>query len=123
MKRPSMKAVGLLVVLFLGLSGSASAFTVGSVFAGTGNGEVKVFDQTGTLLQTLTTGDYSTYTTGMAFDAAGNLYSTRFSDQRVAKFDPSGAFLGYFGSGYDSDPESIVADQSEIGRASCRERV
>jgi WD40 repeat protein len=112
MKRPTMKLVGLCFLLLVGFSTSAFAFNIGDVFAGTGSGEVKRFDQAGNLLQTLTSGDYSTYTTGMAFDAAGNLYSTRFNDNRVAKFDPSGTFVGYFGSGYNADVESIVRDAS-----------
>ena len=95
------------------LVGSASAagptYAVGDVFAAIGSSQVKQFSDTGTLLNTLT-GQPSTYTTGMAFDASGNLYVTGFDGNTVSKFDSSGTLLGSFGSGYNGGPESIVID-------------
>ena len=49
--------------------------------------------------------------TGMAFDSKGNLYITLFSSNAVSLLDNSGNVLGTFGSGYDSDPESILFDR------------
>ena len=48
----------------------------------------------------------------MAFDKQqpGNLYVTDFSAGAVTKFDASGNRLGTFGSGYNSQPESILFD-------------
>ena len=51
----------------------------------------------------------SGFTTGSAFDAAGNLYVTNFSNSTVAKYDNNGVFLNDFGGGY-STPESILID-------------
>ncbi|MGH9766817.1 MAG: HYR domain-containing protein [Blastocatellia bacterium] len=87
-------------------------FSKGDVFCGVGNGKVKRFSPTGTLLQTLDSG-LSGFTTGMAFDCAGNLISTQFNSKAVVKFDLEGNLLGNFGSGYDGSPESVVLDGSE----------
>jgi hypothetical protein len=63
----------------------------------------------GVLLDTLNTGQGG-FTTGSAFDTAGNFYVTNFSAASVTKFagpgDPHTASL--FGGGYPSSPESIV---------------
>ena len=53
----------------------------------------------------------SGFTTGMAFDASGNLYVTGFSAGTVAKFDTNGALLGNFATGLNV-PESIVFDNT-----------
>lgn len=50
-------------------------FNVGDVFAGVGNGKVQHYDSNGILLETLDTLQGG-FTTGMAFDAVGNLYVT-----------------------------------------------
>lgn len=98
----------------------AQAFASGEVFAGTGCGKVKRFTPTGTLISTLDGGTGSTETTGMAFDAAGNLISTHFSANTVVKFNNTGGLIGVFGSGYNSHPESAVVDaagNTYIGQA------
>lgn len=119
MKQTAVKLMVLCLVLLVCLSANAFAWSTGSIFAGVGNGTVKVFDQTGALLQTLNTGSTSE-NTGMAFDAAGNLYASKFSVSEVVKFAPDGSFLGTFGSGY-SNCESLVRDASGnmyVGQAS-----
>jgi hypothetical protein len=63
------------------------------------------------LLQKLSSG-LSSETTGMAFDASGNLYSTNFQAQTIVKYDINGNKIGTFGSGFNSDPESILFDKS-----------
>jgi hypothetical protein len=73
---------------------------------------VKEFTPTGTLVQTLDTGQSSSETTGLAFDGAGNLYVTTFQANNVYKFNHNGVLVGPFGSGYNTDPESIVFDSS-----------
>jgi hypothetical protein len=90
-------------------------FQTGDVFAGVGNGQINWYRLSGssfTLVKTLSVGTTSTYDTGMAFDAAGNLYSTNFSVPSVSKFDTSGTLLGTFGSGYNASPESILFDST-----------
>lgn len=90
------------------VAAAGPAYAIGDVFAGVGSGQVKQFSSTGTLLNTLT-GVPSNENTGMAFDTAGNLYSTGFNGS-ISKYDNSGTFLAAFGSGYNSNPESIVRD-------------
>lgn len=95
---------------------AGSAYQPSDVFAAVGNGQVYEFSPTGTLIQTLNDGTGSTFTTGMAFDSAGNLYVTNISQGSVSKLDNSGnilnsSFLNTGGQGM-SEPESIVATGS-----------
>ncbi|MBI3950757.1 MAG: DUF11 domain-containing protein, partial [Acidobacteria bacterium] len=95
-------------------------FSPGDVFTAIGNGKVKRFSPTGTLLQTLDSGSGSRNTAGMGFDAAGNLYVTQFQANSVFKFDIGGNLIGPFGSGYDSHPESVAVDLAQniyVGQA------
>ncbi len=92
----------------------------GDVFAAVdgGLGSVKHYNSSHVLLETLNTGA-SGFTTGMAFDSAGNLYVTHFSAGKVYRFaQATGALMeaGGFvnitaiaGVG-GQDPESIVFD-------------
>ena len=90
-----------------------SAYTVGDVFAAVGDGQVKELNPTtGAVVQTLSDTVDSTYNAGMAFTSAGNLLVTDFGGQAVSQFDNNGNFVGKFGSGYNSDPESIALDSS-----------
>ena len=101
------------------ISGSAPAlqtggsiFQTGDVLAGVGNGQIKHFHSDGALQHILNTGAGSTEDTGMAFDAAGNLYATVFEANNLYKFDNQGNLIGTFGSGFNRDPESIVFDKT-----------
>jgi hypothetical protein len=85
-------------------------FQTGDVLAGVGNGMIRHFRPDGTLVDTLVTGRH-TYNTGMAFNAAGDLYATGFDAQTVFVLDHNGNLTGSFGSGYDRNPESIVFDR------------
>src|SRR4051812_27659979 len=91
---------------------SGVPYSVGDVFAAIGNGKIKHFSSTGTLLDTLDSGTGSSENTGMAFDLAGNLYSTQFAANTAVKFDDHGNLLGTFGGGYNAQPESIVRDSA-----------
>lgn len=88
----------------------------GDVFASVGNGQVKEFTPSGTLVRTLDNGQGSSYTTGSAFDAAGNLLVTTFGDGLISKFDPQGNSAGTFAStaadGFGGEVESISLDQN-----------
>src|SRR5581483_7648218 len=84
----------------------------GDVLGGAGLGQIKHFDPTGTLVDTLDTTTGSTEDSGMCFDAAGNLYTTNFQAQSMSKFDALGNLVGAFGSGFNADPESCVVDVS-----------
>jgi PEP-CTERM motif-containing protein len=85
--------------------------SLGDVFAAVGDGNVRHYSAAGALLETLHLPTATQRTTGMAFDAGGNLLATAFDQNFVAKFDSTGTFIGNFGSGY-STPEAIVIDKS-----------
>jgi len=80
-------------ILTLGLALNVQAGTMykfGDVFVSVGSGQVQEFTPTGVLVQTLNDGSGSVFTTGSAFDSAGNLYVTNFSVGTVSKFDNKG---------------------------------
>jgi hypothetical protein len=119
-----IEATMLLVLLLLlgsaALGQSPLTFQTGDVFAGIGNGKIQVYRLTPqiegqaiyTLVATLTGPSTNTYDTGMAFDAAGNLYATDYSVGQVAKFDVHGSpslFAGDFGA---VNPESLAFDST-----------
>jgi outer membrane protein assembly factor BamB len=66
---------------------------------------------------------------GMAFDAAGNLYVTRWcldgpcsTGNTVEKYSPMGLPAGKFGAGYNCNPHAILFDRSGaafVGLAGC----
>lgn len=88
-----------------------TTFADGDVFVAVGSSSVQWRHPDGTLNQTLTcTSASSTFTTGMAFDAANNLYVTMFDGGNVCTFDTSGTDIGTFGSDYSGKPESILFD-------------
>ena len=103
------------LVALLGLMVSsvveAVAFNPGDVFAAIGNGQVKHFTPTGTLVETLDDTTGSVFTAGMCFDSAGNLFVTNFSADSVSKFNNTGGLVNAnFISGITSAPESCVID-------------
>jgi sugar lactone lactonase YvrE len=87
-------------------------YSLGDVFASRGDGTIDHLSPNGTLLDTLNTGASGVVGGGMAFDPAGNLYSTGFQANAVFKFDKFGNLVGTFASGFNADPESIVRDAS-----------
>ncbi len=108
----------MLLMYLVGLSpairtaqASGVPYNKGDVFAAVGNGFIKHFSSTGTLLDTLDTTTGSLENAGMAFDLTGNLYATQFEANVVSKFDNAGNLSGPFGSGFAGNhPESIVRD-------------
>jgi YVTN family beta-propeller protein len=94
-------------------------YQLGELFASFGNGLVGVFKSDGTFLGAINTGQPAS--TGMAFDATGNLYVTTFSTPTgVVKIDTNAKLVGPFGSGYTGNPESIVfshAGDAFVGEA------
>jgi streptogramin lyase len=105
--------IGIFVILIsLSATASAAVFANGDVFTGEGAGKIGHYDKLGNFIEYLNVPNTGYTETGMAFDASGNLYSALFQINKLAKIDNNGAFLDYFGSGYNSDPESIVLDNS-----------
>ena len=98
-------------------TGSAvqSAFNQGDVFVGIASGLYQHYDNAGNFLEVLDTGDGG-YTTGGAFNSAGNLYATAFSAARVAVFDlpdPHNVIQQIDISAHGGeDPEDVVFDAS-----------
>ena len=91
---------------------TSTGFPSGDVFVSVGEGKVQERKPDGTLVQTLDTTTNSFETTGLAFDASGNLYVTDWTAGDVTKFTSTGNLVGSFGSGYTGHPESIVFDAS-----------
>lgn len=89
---------------------AAAQFQKGDIFASVGKGLVNEYRADGTFVRVLDTG-MGGYTTGSAFDGAGNLYVTDFQANAVSKFNNAGVLQGTFGSGYGT-PESVVFDKS-----------
>jgi len=107
------KATRSLIAVLFGVGSAfgvaeANPFVIGDIFASTGSGNVQHYSSTGALLETLNNG-VGSFTTGSAFDAAGNFYVTNFGNSSVSKFTGPGDphTESKFGSGY-STPESIV---------------
>jgi streptogramin lyase len=104
------------VLMLIGLLTPAVQYAAGGVIAkgtvmvSTGSGLVTEFDQDGNNLGQIDTTTGSANTAGSAFDSAGNFFVTDFQAQQVTKFDPTGALIGSFGSGYNADPESVIFD-------------
>ena len=86
------RAFAAAFALALSLPANA-AFTVGNILAAVGNGKLKEFTPTGTLVATYDSGTNSNETTGMCQDAQGNVYATMFSAGKIAKFAPDGTLI------------------------------
>ena len=118
----SLRRLALFGIISLALGSGASfaeTFMVGDVFVSvttpTDGAQVWWYRSDGTLVAKLSTGFTfgSGITSGSSTqDAAGNLYVADFNANTVSKFDTSGNLLGTFGSGYNSNPESIVFDSA-----------
>jgi hypothetical protein len=121
MKRISFKTsvmgagVAILVCLIVyspkRVSAVGPVIPIGNVLVSLENGLVGEFTPTGAFVQNLdTTKGPTIITSGSAFDSAGNFYVADFNANDVSEFDPTGTLIGSFGSGYNSDDESIVFD-------------
>ncbi len=89
---------------------AVAQYQMGDIFASIGSGQVAEYRADGTLVRTLNSG-VSGYTTGSAFDGAGNFYVTNFSSNSVSLFNNSGVLQGTFGGGY-STPEAILFNRA-----------
>jgi streptogramin lyase len=112
-----------LFALVLSITARASEWQRGDVFVAIGNGQYKVYRQTGTgdgggpiytLIETISDGSARTgYTTGCAFDSTGHLYTTNFTNANVYKFnipDPHTVSQTIAPSSGALSSESIVFD-------------
>ena len=83
------------------------AFAPGDLLIGVNN-SVQWRHSDGSLVMTLPSSALDN--AGMALAKNGDLYVTGFQANQVNRYSTTGANLGTFGSGYNSDPESIVFD-------------
>jgi hypothetical protein len=88
----SLAHVSVIAIAISASPVSAAPSAVGDIFAAIGNGQVNHYTNSGTFIETLNTGQGG-FTTGMAFDDAGNLYVTNFSAGNITRFDTNGAIL------------------------------
>jgi hypothetical protein len=93
MKLKSMLFAASAAIASFASPAMAVTFVAGDVFAAIGNGQVKHYTSAGVLIETLNTGIAGSFTTGMAFDTAGNLFVTNFSAGNVTKFDNNGVIV------------------------------
>ncbi len=113
---------GLVCIMIILGSTTAAAlpYVAGDVFAGTGNGNIKVYSSAGVFKQTLDTTSNSNEQTGMCFDGSGNLYATSWTTSTMTKFDSNGLIVTHpWGSSF-SNPESCVfnnAGEIYVGNA------
>ena len=116
--RTGRAMAALLVATVVVLVGASHArangvpLTNGDVLAATGNGQVKNFSPSGTLLDTLDTTTGSTYTTGMCFDSSNDLFVTDFSTNALSEFDTGGNLKAASFATTASTPESCAPDAS-----------
>ena len=113
LKRLAILGLVLVVAGAIGSVARAGGIdTTGNVFLGAPNGVIYEYTPTGTLVQTLSSGQ-SQYVTGMAFDSAGNLYATDFGSGTVSKIDGGTGTLitSTYITGL-SLPESIAVDST-----------
>jgi hypothetical protein len=88
------------------------AMNNGDVLAAVGDGLVKEFSPSGTLLDTLDTGTAATYTTGMCFDSSHNLFVTDFSSD-ISEFNSGGNLVAStWVSSYPASAESCTMNAS-----------
>jgi uncharacterized repeat protein (TIGR01451 family) len=83
------------------------AFAAGDLLIGVNSG-IQWRHSDGSLVMTLPSSALDN--AGMALAKNGDLYVTGFEANKVNRYSTTGASLGTFGSGYNSDPESIVFD-------------
>jgi len=118
--RKSLTLLACIGTLAFSVPAAAAPTNTGDIFAAIGNGQVAHYNHSGTLIETLNTGQGG-YTTGMAFDGAGNLQVTNFSAGNTTRFNSNGVIVApnpYVSPG--SSPESIAYAQDGsfyVGRA------
>ncbi len=105
--------VGSVAMTTLVTSQARADFAKGDIFAAVGSGKVNIFDSSGAFLQQLDDTTGATFTTGMTFDKAGNLYVTNFSSGSISQFDVHGTLTNAtWASGLTNTPESIVFNKA-----------
>lgn len=117
MKFPRQRLVLLLLGLLVPKIAIAVQFERGDVFASLSNGNVAHYSPSGVLKSVYNVGGSEApppggeIATGMAFDSAGNLYVTRYSAFKLAKFAPNGNLLNSnLASGLYA-PQSVAVDR------------
>jgi hypothetical protein len=123
-RSPAVRVAASSVLAILGLllfgiqpASAVAPYGNGDVFAGIGDGKIKHYSPTGSLLDVLDTGtgptDPPANETGMCFDSSGNLYATDYDAFQMTKFDGKGAVLqNPWGPTFQASPETCVGNKA-----------
>ncbi|MDX6668318.1 MAG: hypothetical protein QOK04_1698 [Solirubrobacteraceae bacterium] len=106
---------GAALVLLAGWCASsavASTWNIGDVFVGVNNGQYNVYDNSGTFKETIDQGNNARFTTGCAFDANSDLYTTNFSGGQVIKFSGTDPHSVLQTIAATNGAEDVVFDQA-----------
>ena len=112
--RPVVLPAALFVLSsFMTATALAAALTRGNIIVDGTPTTVKEFTPAGVLVQTLPAAGVGAFTTGMCFDASGNLLVTQFSDGKVIQYSgATGAILNANFITAPGQPEACVRDTS-----------
>jgi sugar lactone lactonase YvrE len=81
----------------------------GDLYVGLDAGRIGHYTSSGNLVETLDSTHGTSKSTGMCFDASGNLIATERQANTVSQFDPAGSLVAAnFGAGYNQGPGSCV---------------
>ena len=125
--------VGIFLVLPVSIQATHATFAPGDVFVSIEKGPVQWRNPDGTLNAVLVSLSPGASSEGMRFDAAGNLYVTRWCQglvvsstcsvgNTVEKFNINGVSEGNIGSGYNCNPHALAFDaagNAYVGQADC----
>ena len=89
--RPLLLTAAIALLLATPVVASAADFKNGDVFVGTSTGQYNVYDNGGTLLETIDQAAGGAQAVDCAFDRSGVLYTTAFGAARVVRFLGPGA--------------------------------
>jgi sugar lactone lactonase YvrE len=107
-------AAAALVSFSLGLTAKPVRAVVpdrGDLYVGLDNGMVGHYRSTGLHVETLDSMTGSAKSTGLCFDASGNLISTQLQANTISEFNADGSLAAsHFGAGYNQGPESCTVN-------------
>ena len=105
-------ALALLALGPMAATASSAPWNIGDVFVGIGDGKYNVYDNSGTFKETIDQGNHARFTTGCAFDANFDLYTTNFAGGQVIKFAGSDPHSILQTIPATSGAEDVVFDQA-----------
>ncbi|HZP86564.1 MAG TPA: IPTL-CTERM sorting domain-containing protein [Burkholderiales bacterium] len=115
MRGPILKSATAIAAVFAMIGATSTAvgagLTLGNLIVSGTPTTIREYTPTGTLVQTLPSSGSGSFTTGMCFDASGNLLVTNFSQGTVAQFSAAtGALVTSTFLNPGGAPEACVRD-------------